>query len=90
MHLVDSKGALIRDPADGPPLNGDWPTSFWVPGETVVDNRLISLPAQLPHGSYSLRLGFYDPVSGTRLVAYRPDGTRWPDDVVIVDGFMIR
>jgi hypothetical protein len=90
LHLTDAHGTLVAAPADGPPLGGDWPTSDWVPGQTVVDTRLIPLPPQLPPGRYDLQLGFYDPASGARLAAYRPDGTPWQDDIVVLSGIVSR
>jgi len=90
LHLVDANGQMATDPADGPPLGGDWPTSDWVPGQTVVDTRLIPLPATLPPGHYNLQLGFYDPATGARLAAYRPDGTPWPDDMVVLRDVVVR
>jgi len=86
LHLTDAHGHMVADPADGPPLGGDWPTSAWVPGKTVVDTRAIPLPAQLAPGMYDLQLGFYDPASGARLAAYKPDGTPWPDSMVVIHG----
>ncbi len=90
LHLTNGQGNMVSAPADGPPLAGDWPTMDWVPGQTVVDTRLVPLPAQLPPGQYDLQLGFYDPVSGARLAAYKPDGTPWPDAMVILSGLVSR
>ena len=90
LHLTDAQGVMVTEPADGPPLGGDWPTADWVPGQTIIDTRAIALPPQLPAGQYDLRLGFYDPVSGERLAAYKPDGTPWPDSIVVLSGILIR
>jgi 4-amino-4-deoxy-L-arabinose transferase-like glycosyltransferase len=90
LHLTDTQGNMVTDPADGPPLAGDWPTSDWVPGQTVVDTRVITLPAQLPAGAYDLQLGLYDPASGDRLPAYKPDGAPWPNAAVVISGIVNR
>ena len=90
LHVTNAAGSMVLEPADGPPLGGDWPTADWVPGQSVLDTRLIPLPATLPAGSYDLQLGFYDPASGARLAAYKPDGTPWPDDVVVLSGVISR
>jgi hypothetical protein len=84
LHLVDAGGVVVTQ-GDAPPLYGDWPTSAWVPGRAFADVRLIPLPPGLPPGWYGLRLGFYHPASGTRLTALRPDGTHWPDDMVVIE-----
>jgi hypothetical protein len=88
LHLVDERGQMVNAPADGPPFDGDWPTSAWIPGRTVVDPHTVPWPTDLLPGRYDLQLGFYDPATGTRLAAYRPDGTRWPDDVVVIRGIV--
>jgi 4-amino-4-deoxy-L-arabinose transferase-like glycosyltransferase len=90
VHLVGEDGVALVPPADGPPRGGDWPTSAWVPGEWVVDERVIALPPVLPLGRYTAQVGFYDPASGARLLAYQSNGTRWPNDVVSLPVFEVR
>ncbi len=90
LHLTDDQGILITEPADGPPLSGDWPTTAWLPGQTITDTRLIALPPNLGPGQYDVRLGLYDPETGARLPAFRPDGTRWPEDMIVISGLITR
>ena len=65
IHIIDSAGEVVAQ-ADAPPVQGLYPTSFWDAGEMISDSREISL-SDLPAGSYKIRLGWYDPVSGQRL-----------------------
>lgn len=90
VHLVDHQGIPVIEPADAPPVAGDWPTTAWVPGATLLDERLIPLPPNLHAGRYDMRLGLYDPATGERLPAFRPDGTRWPEDMVVIEGLVTR
>jgi hypothetical protein len=83
IHLLDANGVQIAQ-ADAPPLNGDWPTSAWVPGFAFADRHEFGLPPVTPPGRYALRLGFYDPASGARLTALRADGSEWPSDAVVI------
>jgi len=83
LHVLDAQGLLVLQ-ADAPPLNGDWPTSAWIPGQAFADVRLIPLPPNLPPGRYTLQLGLYDPVSGARVATFRLDGAEWPQDMVVV------
>ncbi len=83
IHLVDGQGGRITQ-ADAPPLDNDWPTSMWLPGQTFADERRIALPPRLTPGRYTVRLGLYEPVSGARVAAFKPDGSQWPDDMVIL------
>jgi hypothetical protein len=78
IHVQDLEGVVVAQ-ADGPPLEGDWPTSLWRPGFPVRDPRSITFPSP---GDYRLRVGLYDPLTGIRLPAFRRDGSRWPDDAV--------
>lgn len=78
VHTVDSTGQLVAQ-ADGPPLNGDWPTSAWRPARWVSDSRPIMISNS---GEYAIRVGLYDPVTGVRLAAFRADGSEWPDAAI--------
>jgi len=73
VHLIDENGQ-IRAQEDHPPLNGEAPTTGWVPGEVLRDPYQISLPSDLLPGLYSLRTGLYDPVTGQRLAAAEGHG----------------
>jgi len=84
VHVLDASGTQVGQ-ADGPPLNGDWPTSAWVPGVAFADVRQVAEAAKLAPGRYTLRLGWYEPESGARVAAFRADGAEWPDDMVVLE-----
>ena len=80
---------LVKDPVigkryvagfDGPPVQGDYPTSLWAPGEIIVDTHSLNLAA-LPRGEYYLLAGLYNPATGERLPAATSAGPL-PDDAV--------
>ncbi len=66
LHLRDAGGQLVAQ-ADGPPLDGWYPTSQWAAGEWVTDAHAFPLPAGVPPGDYRLVAGLYDPATGARL-----------------------
>jgi hypothetical protein len=66
VHLLDENGRLIAQ-HDSVPGEGVLPTSIWVPSEIIRDTHAVALPAHVPVGRYTLRVGLYDPVSGERL-----------------------
>lgn len=70
IHILNERGERIAQ-NDGPPLGGNWPTTFWAPSTLVLDEREIALPAGLPAGAYSLGIGWYDATSheAVRLVS---------------------
>jgi hypothetical protein len=66
LHLRDAAGQLVAQ-ADGPPLGGWYPTSWWTAGEQVTDEHTFALPAGITSGEYRLVAGLYDPATGARL-----------------------
>lgn len=67
VHLIDPKTGRLVAQNDGQPLNGAYPTSRWAAGEWVRDERMLGLD-NVPLGQYQLRVGFYLPYSGERLL----------------------
>lgn len=66
LHLRNAAGETVAW-GDGPPVDGQWPTSLWPPDVTVQDTHTLALPADLPAGTYYLVTGLYDGVTGIRL-----------------------
>jgi hypothetical protein len=64
VHLVDSVTGEQVAGFDGPPR---FPTGFWQPGNTIVDARRLTLPADLPPGEYALFIGWYNLADFARL-----------------------
>jgi hypothetical protein len=77
VHLTDASGEIIGQ-ADGPPQSGFRPTASWRPGEVIVDERALTVPAELEAGTYRLWVGLYDPDTGARL-PLRVNGALQPD-----------
>jgi hypothetical protein len=65
IHLVDDKGQIVAQ-HDSIPAGGTLPTSVWLPGEIISDTHKLSLPADLPPGTYTLQIGLYLPETGER------------------------
>jgi hypothetical protein len=72
VHLVDGDGRIIAQ-ADGVPATWERPTTGWLPGEFIADDHALTLPPELPPGPLSLRVGLYDPDTGTRLLTAEGD-----------------
>jgi hypothetical protein len=58
VHMYNVQGALVSQ-YDGWPLNRAYPSSHWQPGEVVAHNLVLSVPANLPPGPYSVQAGLY-------------------------------
>lgn len=65
-HLLDSEGKLQAQ-QDRAPQRGRYPTSWWDPGEIIIDPYSLLLPKNLASGQYTLRVGLYRPETGQRL-----------------------
>ena len=72
VHLVDAAGNIVAQ-SDAAPAGWARPTTGWLPGEYVLDTHTLTLPATLPAGPLSLRVGLYDPDTGQRLLSGAAD-----------------
>jgi hypothetical protein len=71
VQLLNENGEWLAG-ADAPPVNNFYPTSLWQKGDWIDDLHVLPLPPELPPGTYTIRVGLYDPASGARLA--RQDG----------------
>jgi hypothetical protein len=70
LHLCQQCEQPPAAATDGEPLGGYLPTSVWLPGNLVHDERALPLPPDLPPGRYRLLLGAYpvgSPTEAARL-----------------------
>ena len=79
IHLFDAAGNFVGG-ADSPPRSGQYSTTVWQKGEGIIDEH--PLPADLPSGEYSLKIGMYDAVTQNRLPALNMLGEALPDGMV--------
>jgi hypothetical protein len=77
-QVFDAEGKLIAQ-GDGPPLGGDYPSSYWQAGERLTDTRIIETGGAQP--AYLL-VGFYRLDDGVRLPVVGPGGQRVLDDAL--------
>ncbi len=60
IHLVDDQGRVVAQ-HDGPIGGGYTPIARWQPGLLLEDTRTLSLPFEIPAGTYRLVAGLYRP-----------------------------
>lgn len=65
VQLLDQDRAWVAG-ADSPPVSNFFPTTLWQEGDMVDDVHWLTIPDDLPPGTYPLLVGLYDPVSGSR------------------------
>jgi 4-amino-4-deoxy-L-arabinose transferase-like glycosyltransferase len=83
VHLVD-EGGRVWAQGDGLPSGGERPTSGWIEGEIIVDDRRVTLEQNTPPGLYALKCGMYDATTGARLPLSSDTGERLPEDAMVL------
>jgi 4-amino-4-deoxy-L-arabinose transferase-like glycosyltransferase len=58
IHLLDAEGHVVAQ-SDRQPGGVYYPTTLWQPGERLRDDHLLTIPADVPEGVYSLLAGMY-------------------------------
>jgi hypothetical protein len=71
LHLIGPDGQIVSQ-SDGEPAHWQRPTTGWLPGEIIIDERTLFWPDTLPAAEYRLLAGLYDPATGRRLTT--PEG----------------
>ena len=66
LHVVNQETGEVVLAADTQPVYGAYPFSQWQRGEVVADPHWVTLPDNLPPGTYQVRVGAYDRISGQR------------------------
>ncbi|NLG26525.1 MAG: hypothetical protein GX557_01350 [Chloroflexi bacterium] len=67
VHLVDARGNIVAQ-RDSEPAGGSRPTSDWATGERIIDRYGLWIQPGTPPGVHTLRIGWYDPATGQRLM----------------------
>jgi hypothetical protein len=88
VHLV-GPGDNIADQDDAPPGDAFFPTSTWLPGDTILDEHHLEIPAAAPPGEYRLIVGLYDQPSGDRLQASDAEGLSLGDAVQLANSLTV-
>lgn len=88
VHLYSPELGLAGQ-VDTTPGAGLNPTSSWQSGEIVVEELVIPVSSEAAPGTYSLLVGYYDPVTGERVYVRTRDGREPPDRTVDVEPIAI-
>jgi hypothetical protein len=83
VHVYAPDGSLVTQ-SDGYPLLGLAPFGNWSAGQTLQDRHTLDWPPDAPTGEYRIGVGVYDRGMGQRLEAFDANGSRLPDDAVII------
>jgi uncharacterized membrane protein len=82
VHMVGADGGRVAQDDAQPWWEVPLPTSSWQPGEVLRDRHVLSLPVDLPPGTYHLQVGAYYWQTGERLPTF-VDGTAAGDSITL-------
>jgi len=60
VHLVDMDGERVLAQSDGYPAGGYYPTSWWRPGDVILDEHRLTLSEPYDPARHRLRVGWYE------------------------------
>jgi len=79
VHISEQEQVVAQ--VDSMPQKWTYPTSWWAPGEVIVDELTFDI-SNIQTDDYEITLGFYDPTDGERLRVYLSDGKSYEQDWV--------
>jgi hypothetical protein len=89
VHLLDGDGHLVAN-HDGPPRDGQHPSTRWIPGEIVIDVHHVALAPEIPPGTYRLQAGMYVWPSLERLPVWDRRGVEQPDRTMFLQTIQVQ
>lgn len=87
-HLVGPDGNIWGQ-FDAPPVGEAWLTTTWLPGEVIVEERVIPVEPDAPRGPLQLIVGLYN-VDDLRRLPVTVDGEGQPQDQFLLTEIEIR
>jgi hypothetical protein len=84
IHLLDQDGQLVAQ-HDAPPVAGNYPTSWWQPGDQVLDVYTLVPEEQRDLSGYILKVGLYNPLDGRRAVVVDGQQRLLPESAVLLE-----
>jgi uncharacterized membrane protein len=90
VHLIGDQvnpagGNTMWGQQDQEPQGGTTQTTRWLPGEMIPDEYTLAISDDVPPGHYTLQVGLYPLLGGTRLLAADPDGASLGDSVIVYE-----
>jgi hypothetical protein len=85
VHLVDRDGTMIAQMDKEPGTRGKRPTTSWVRDEIIRDPIPLTLPSDIPPGTYRLVVGLYTVSDGARLPLRGTSGELHGDSLTLTE-----
>jgi hypothetical protein len=84
VHILNATGELVAQ-YDTMPRDDAFPTTHWTVGPLIDDVHIVSLPADIPAGTYQVEIGLYTWQTGERLPLYWSNGEEISGSALILD-----
>jgi len=68
VHVLDAEGHLVTQSDHAPGEVAGYPPTLWRRGQVVVDEHIVPIPEHLVSGSYAIKVGVYNWITGERLL----------------------
>lgn len=81
VHLLNEDGDSVTQ-VDRPPLHGNYPTSWWVPNDQIVESYVLTIPETVNPTELTLFIGMYVPATGERLPVVNDQGVPQPEHAI--------
>ena len=81
VHILNSDGQIVAQQDQWP---SGQPSNTWATNQVIIDKVSLTLPPDLPPGSYNITVGLYLATNGQRLTVIDPSNIPYPDDRVIL------
>ncbi|MCL4488392.1 MAG: glycosyltransferase family 39 protein [Chloroflexi bacterium] len=89
VHLIGGQNPRTESPVwaqqDSQPGGGTFATYRWQPGETVVDEYALTIPADTPGGEYQVEIGMYVLKTGARVPVTDANGAPRENNRVLLE-----
>ncbi len=84
VHVLAADGQTLLVGQDGPPDYGNRPTWSWAGDmQLITDQRILTIPADAPPGTYALRIGMYDADTQQRAQVFDLENQPVGDNIVL-------
>jgi hypothetical protein len=83
VHLLDADGNNVAQ-HDGIPVNGDYPTQWWLPDDVVEDVRILTADSPISPGAYMIKVGMYRTNNPEERLSVSVNGADVPEKRVLL------
>jgi len=84
VHLLD-ENQRVWDQRDSVPGGGRYPTTGWMPGDSIEDDYVFDIPLTMEPEQLAVEVGMYDLATGVRLPMFDEEGRPMQDRRFILE-----